>query len=189
MDAHYFKTPAEFRKWLEKNHTMATEVLVGFYKVHTGKPSMTWPQSVDQALCFGWIDGVRKSGDAESYVIRFTPRKKDSIWSAVNIKKVEAFTKAGLMTPEGLAAFEKRTASRSNVYSHEQQSVAFSPEFETLFKTNSKAWEFFNAQAPWYKKAATHVVMSPKTEVTRQKWLNQLISDSENGKRLDRLGR
>jgi len=189
MGAHYFKTPTEFREWLEKNHDKESEVLVGFYKVHTKKPSMTWPQSVDQALCFGWIDGVRKSGDEESYVIRFTPRKKDSIWSAVNIKKVEAFTKAGLMAPEGLAAFEKRKESKSKIYSHEQESVAFSPEFESIFKANDKAWAFFNTQAPWYKKAATHVVMSPKTEATRQKWLEQLISDSAEGKRLDRLGR
>lgn len=189
MVAHYFKTPVEFRRWLEKNHDKETEVLVGFYKVHTKKPSMTWPESVDQALCFGWIDGVRKTGDAESYVIRFTPRKKDSIWSAVNIKKAEAFIKAGLMRPEGLAAFEKRTASKSKIYSHEQESVALSTVFESVFKANAKAWDFFNTQAPWYKKAAIHVVMSPKTEATRQKWLDQLICDSEEGKRLARLGR
>ena len=189
MEPIYFKNPLEFRLWLEENHLSATEVFVGFYKVATKKPSMTWSESVDQALCFGWIDGVRKSGDAESYVLRFTPRRKDSIWSAVNINKIETLSKARLMKPAGIAAFEKRKESKSRIYAFEQELMVFSPEFESAFKANEKAWNFFQNQAPWYKKTAIHVVMSPKNESTRKKWLDQLICDSAIGKRLDRLSR
>jgi len=187
--AVFFEKPSDFYNWLQKNHDKQTELLVGFYKVGTGKPSMTWPESVDQALCFGWIDGVRKSVDAESYTIRFTPRKKDSIWSGININKVEALTKSGLMQPAGIAAFEKRKESKSRIYSFEQEKMEFSSEFEKQFKSNKKAWDFFHSQAPSYIKTAIHVVMSPKNEPTRKKWLDQLIADSENGKRLDRLSR
>lgn len=189
MSAHFFEKPSEFYDWLKRNHDKETELLVGFYKVGTGKPSMTWSQSVDQALCFGWIDGVRKSVDSESYSIRFTPRKKDSIWSGVNIKKVEMLIQSGLMQPAGIAAFEKRKESKSRIYSFEQEKMEFSAEFEKQFKSNKKAWEFFHSQAPSYIKTALHVVMSPKNEATRQKWLNQLIKDSEIGKKLDRLSR
>lgn len=150
---------------------------------------MTWSESVDQALCFGWIDGVRRSRDAESYTIRFTPRKKDSIWSGINIKKVESLTKSGLMQPAGIAAFEKRQESKSRIYAFEQDKMEFSAAFKNQFKANKKAWDFFHSQAPSYIKTALHVVMSPKNEVTRKKWLDQLISDSENGKRLGRLSR
>jgi len=189
MKPLFFEKPSYFYNWLEKNHDTETEVFIGFYKVHTKKPSMTWSESVDQALCFGWIDGVRKSGDEESYVLRFTPRRKDSIWSAVNIKKIETLTKAGLIKPSGIAAFERRKESKSRIYSFEQDLMEFSKEFESAFKSNEKAWNFFQSQAPWYKKAAIHIVMSPKNESTRKKWLNQLISDSANEKRLDRLSR
>jgi len=187
MKTIFFKKPSDFYDWLEKNHDKETELLVGFYKVGTKKPSMTWSESVDQALCFGWIDGVRKSGDAESYTLRFTPRRKDSIWSGVNIKKVEALTKAGLMKPAGMAAFEKRKESKSRIYAFEQEKMELSEAFEKQFKANKKAWDFFHSQAPSYIKTALHVVMSPKNESTRKKWLDQLISDSEQGKRLDRL--
>src|SRR6187549_476911 len=119
----FFATQSDFRKWLEKNHSKATELFVGFYKVDSGKPSMTWSESVDQAICFGWIDGVRKSIDKDSYFIRFTPRKPTSIWSAINIKKVEELTKQGLMQPAGLASFEKRTEGKSRIYSFEQEKV------------------------------------------------------------------
>jgi len=189
MTASFFKKPSDFYNWLEKNHNSETELLVGFYKVGTKKPSMTWPESVDQALCFGWIDGVRRSIDAESYSIRFTPRKKNSIWSNVNINKVEALTNAGLMKPAGIAAFEKRQESKSRIYAFEKEPMEFSAEFEKQFKANKKAWDFFHSQAPSYIKTAIHVVMSPKNEATRKKWLDQLVADSENGKRLDRLSR
>ncbi|MGQ2982528.1 YdeI/OmpD-associated family protein [Flavobacterium sp.] len=124
MEPHFFKTPADFRKWLDKNHETKTELLVGFYKTGTGKASMTWPESVDQALCYGWIDGVRRSLGEESYTIRFTPRKPTSIWSAVNIDKMADLQKKGLVQPAGLAAFEKRTESKSRVYSHERTEAA-----------------------------------------------------------------
>src|SRR6187549_365301 len=125
MTPTFFANQSDFRKWLQKNHTKETELLVGFYKVGSGKPSMTWSQSVDQALCFGWIDGVRKSIDKDSYQIRFTPRKQTSIWSAVNIKKIEELTKQGLMQPEGLASFEKKQEAKSKIYSHENKETKF----------------------------------------------------------------
>jgi len=189
MEATFFPNQADFRKWLEKNHQSETELLVGFYKVGSKKPSMTWSESVNQALCFGWIDGVRRSCDTESYTIRFTPRKKDSIWSGINIKKVEMLTKSGLMQPAGIAAFQKRSESKSRIYSFEQEKMEFSETFEKQFKSNKRAWDFFHSQAPSYIKTAIHVVMSPKNEATRKKWLDQLIQDSENGKRLERLTR
>ena len=164
MEAIFFKNQAEFRKWLEKNHKKEKEILVGFFKVSTGKPSMTWPQSVDQALCFGWIDGIRKSIDEESYSNRFTPRKSNSIWSAINIKKIEELSKSGLMKPEGLKAFGLRTDDRSKVYSHEKETVALSSDFEKIFKKNKVAWEFFNSQAPSYKKVMTHWIANAKQE-------------------------
>src|SRR5688572_3290904 len=133
MKPTFFSQPSEFRKWLEKHHEKDTELVVGFYKVGTGKPSMTWSQSVDQALCFGWIDGVRNSIDDDSYSIRFTPRKSSSIWSAVNIDKVKELTEKGLMHKTGLDAFNKRKDSRSRIYSFEKSEVAFSPSFERLF--------------------------------------------------------
>ena len=153
-------------------------MLVGFYKVGSGKPSMTWSQSVDEALCFGWIDAVRKSIDKESYQIRFTQRKPTSIWSAINIRKIEELTKQGLMRPTGLASFEKRIESKSKIYSYEKDEAALTPNFKKQFKANKKAWEYFQSLAPSYRKVSTHWVMSAKQETTRIKRLNQLITDS-----------
>ncbi|MBD3583992.1 YdeI/OmpD-associated family protein [Flavobacterium selenitireducens] len=184
MEPTFFETPSDFRKWLERNHDSKTELLVGFYKVGSGKPSISWPESVDQALCFGWIDGVRKSIDSESYSIRFTPRKPTSIWSAVNIGKMEELTKAGLMRPEGEKAFAKRTEARSNIYSHETESVAFDAELEERFRQNEKAWAFFSAQPPSYRKVITHWVISAKQDKTRRSRLEKAIAESEKGKRL-----
>ena len=140
---------------------------------------MTWSQSVDEALCFGWIDGVRKSIDENSYCIRFTPRKPTSIWSAVNIKKVEELTKQGLMQPAGLASFEKRTDNNSKIYAYEIAEVKFSADFEKQFKANKKAWDFFQSLAPSYRKLSTNWVMSAKQEVTRMRRLSKLIADCE----------
>ncbi len=182
--ANFFETPEKFRKWLEKNHRLEKELLVGFYKVGSGKPSMNWSQSVDQALCFGWIDGVRKSIDHESYSIRFTPRKSTSIWSAVNIKKMEELTKSGLMRPEGLKAFELRKPERSAIYSHEKELATLYPNYEKQFKANEKAWEFFNSQAPSYKKVMLHWITSAKQEKTRLSRLEKTIKESELGKRI-----
>jgi len=177
----FFAKQLDFRKWLQKNHIKESELLVGFYKVGSGKPSMTWSQSVDEALCFGWIDGVRKSIDKDSYQIRFTQRRPTSIWSAINIKKIEELTKQGLMQPAGFASVEKRTESRSKIYSYEKDEVELTPKFKKQFKANKKAWEYFRSLAPSYRKVSAHWVMSAKQETTRIKRLNQLISDSAAG--------
>jgi uncharacterized protein YdeI (YjbR/CyaY-like superfamily) len=184
MKPIFFPTPADFRRWLEENHERETELLVGFYKVGSGKPSMTWSEAVDQALCFGWIDGVRRAIDAESYSNRFTPRRAKSNWSAVNIKKVEELTAQGLMQPAGLAAYEKREESRSKIYVYENAPKQFSDEFEKRFRANLKAWNFFEKQANWYKKQMVSWVMTAKQETTRERRLEKLIAASENEQRL-----
>ncbi|HEX2149602.1 MAG TPA: YdeI/OmpD-associated family protein [Actinomycetota bacterium] len=182
MDPIFFATPADFRAWLEENHQTADEVVVGYYKKKAGKPSMSWSESVDQAPCFGWIDGKGKSLGDEAHTIRFTPRRPRSNWSEVNIKKVEELTKAGLMRPAGLAAFEKREEARSGVYSYEQRHLAtLTEEQEAEFKANPAAWEWFNAAAPSYRKAAIFWVASAKREETRTRRLQQLIDDSAAG--------
>jgi len=180
----FFPTPPDFRNWLEENHESEKEIIVGFYKVGTEKPSITWSESVDQALCFGWIDGVRKSIDEESYSIRFTPRKPTSIWSAINIQKVEDLTKDGLMKPAGLKAFQLRKESKSRIYSHETENIKLSDAFENQFKANNKAWEFFEKQAPSYKKVMTHWIMSAKQYKTQISRLEKTILESEKEKRI-----
>ncbi|WP_223607086.1 YdeI family protein [Chryseobacterium sp. OSA05B] len=179
----FFATTEEFRKWLEKNHTKEKEVLVGFYKKGTGKASMNWSESVDQALCFGWIDGVRRSVDEESYYNRFTPRKPNSNWSLINIKKVEELTKAGLMRPAGQKAFDARKEDKTGIYSHETEHI-LDPAYEKKFKTHKNAWEFFEKQAPSYKKLTIHWLMSAKQEKTRLSRLEKVISESEQLRRL-----
>jgi uncharacterized protein YdeI (YjbR/CyaY-like superfamily) len=183
----FFTTQEHFRKWLEKNYNKATELFVGFYKVNSGKPSMTWSQSVDQAICFGWIDGVRKSIDKDSYFIRFTPRKPTSIWSAINIKKVEDLIKQGLMQPAGLASFKLRKESKSKIYAYEKEAVKLSDDFEKKFKANKKAWEFFQSLPPSYKKHALYWVMTSKQEATAIKRLEELITDSEARRKIKKL--
>jgi len=181
MAPTFFAKQSDFRKWLQKNHTRKTELLVGFYKVGSGKPSISWSQSVDEALCFGWIDGVRKSIDKESYQIRFTQRKPASIWSTINIRKIKELRKQGLMQPAGLASFEKRTARKSGIYSYENDEIPFTPQFEKKFKENKKAWKYFQSLAPSYRKVSTHWVMRAKQELTKIKRLNELIADSAAG--------
>lgn len=178
MKPTFFPTQTEFREWLEKHHQKETELLVGFYKVNSKKPSMSWSESVDQALCFGWIDGVRRSIDDESYSIRFTPRKKSSIWSAINIRRIEDLTKAGLMKTEGKKAFALRSEDRSGIYSHEKQPSILDPDFEKQFKANKIAWEYFNTQAPSYKKIMIHWIMTAKQEKTRISRLEKTINIS-----------
>lgn len=184
LEAIYFSSPAEFRKWLEGHHDKEKEVLAGYYKVGTGKPSMTWSESVDQALCFGWIDGIRRSVDESRYTIRFTPRKPTSNWSAVNIQKMDELTKQGLMTPAGLAAYEKRKESRSRIYSYENRPEKLSSDLERLFKTNKPAWKFFNEQPPGYRKTIYFWIMDAKQEATRISRLNKLIMASAAGERV-----
>jgi uncharacterized protein YdeI (YjbR/CyaY-like superfamily) len=179
----FFATPADWRSWLEANHDTATELLVGLYKKGSGRPSITWPESVDQALCFGWIDGVRKRIDDESYTIRFTPRKPTSTWSAVNIKRVKELAEMGLMYPAGLKAYEARADEKSAIYSYEQRHHAALEEAEEQqFRANPKAWEWFQGQAPSYRKAALWWVVSAKQEATRARRLAALIKDSAAGK-------
>ena len=181
MKPTFFAKQSDFRKWLLKNHKKETELVVGFYKVDSGKPSMTWSQSVDEAICFGWIDGVRKSLGDDSYQIRFTQRKPTSIWSSINVKKVEDLAKKGLMQPAGLEIFEKRKGEKSGIYSYEKEKASLPPHFEKLFKTKKKAWSYFQTLAPSYKNTSTHWVTSAKQETTRIKRLNELIADCEMG--------
>jgi uncharacterized protein YdeI (YjbR/CyaY-like superfamily) len=188
MDPTYFTSPAEFRAWLQKHHANAKECLVCFYKRGSGKSSMTWPESVDVALCFGWIDGVRKSIDATAYTIRFTPRKARSTWSAVNIRHMQELTALGLVQPAGHEAFARRSEARSGIYSYENRSLAeFTSAQERQLKANREAWKFFQAQAPWYRKTATWWVISAKKDETRQRRLNTLIRHSENSETLPHL--
>ena len=181
MKPIFFAKPSDFRKWLEKNHKKEAEVIVGFYKVGSGKPSMTWSQSVDEALCFGWIDSVRRSIDNESYQMRFTPRKSTSNWSAINIKKFEELSKQGLMKPAGIESFEKRKEKKSKIYSYEKEEAKFTGEFEKLFKASKQAWKYFQSLATSYRRTSTNWVMSAKQETTRLKRLNELIRDSAAG--------
>lgn len=180
----YFPSPAEFRAWLAKHHATATELLVGFHKAGTGVPSMTWTESVREALCFGWIDGIRKRVDDTRYTIRFTPRKPTSIWSATNVKHVEELTKAGLMQPAGLAAYARARENKTGIYSFEQRSVELPEPYASTFRKAKKAWTWFEAQAPSYRKQAVWYVISAKREETRQKRLAGLIECSGKGERL-----
>jgi uncharacterized protein YdeI (YjbR/CyaY-like superfamily) len=188
MRPKFFATSADFRRWLETNHDKAEELYVGFYKKASGKPSITWSEAVDQALCFGWIDGVRKSIDESSYMNRFTPRRPRSTWSAVNVAKVRDLTRRGLMHPAGMAAFEKRSDDRTATYSFEQREAAkFDKELERRFRANKDAWSWFQTQPPGYKKTATHWVMSAKRQETRDRRLTILIDDSADGRRIAQL--
>ncbi len=184
MKATFFATQEKFRKWLDKNHNKETELIVGFYKVDSGKPSMTWSESVDQALCFGWIDGIRRTIDRESYSIRFTPRKATSIWSAINIKKIESLTKAGLIKPAGEKAFSLMSEKRTGIYSHEKIPVPLTPVYEKQFRKNKAAWKFFNEQTPSYKKVVIHWIMSAKQEKTRVFRLEKAIAISVEQNRM-----
>jgi uncharacterized protein YdeI (YjbR/CyaY-like superfamily) len=184
MQPRFFKTPAAFRKWLAANHAKSKELWVGFYKKDSGKPSITWPESVDEALCVGWIDGVRKSLDAESYVIRFSPRKPNSIWSAVNIRNVERLITEGRMQPAGMRAYEARKEFRSGIYAYEQRSPELVEPYATTFKNNKAAWEFFSAQPPGYRKMMNWWIVSAKREETRLERLARLIKASESRERI-----
>jgi uncharacterized protein YdeI (YjbR/CyaY-like superfamily) len=187
MEPTFFATQSDFRKWFKKNHLKEKELLVGFYKTASKKPSITWPQSVDEALCFGWIDGIRRSIDHEAYSIRFTPRKPKSIWSAINIKKAESLIKQGLMQSAGLAAFEKREDHRSKIYSYEKLPSVLDPEYEQKIKANKKAWNFFSSLSPSIRNVSVHWVMSAKQEKTRLARLERLIKDSESGSKIKPL--
>jgi uncharacterized protein YdeI (YjbR/CyaY-like superfamily) len=190
VEPTFFATPEEFRARLERQAREGGELLVGFHKVGTGLPSITWPEAVDEALCVGWIDGVRRRIDESAYSIRFTPRKPGSNWSANNIERVAALTAQGRMRPAGLAAFAARSEARSRVYSYERtEPPALSSEAEALFRAEPGAWDFFSAQAPWYRRTALHWVTGAVREATRERRLAQLIADSAAGRRLAHLTR
>lgn len=184
MKPKFFKTPSDLRKWFDHHHATEQELWVGYYKRDSGKPSITWPQSVDEALCFGWIDGIRKSIDDLSYKIRFTPRKPRSTWSAVNIKRVGELSEQGLMQSTGLKAFQAREENRSGIYSYEQRSPELPDQYGKQLKKNLAAWKFFHAQPPSYRKAANWWVVSAKKEETRLKRLDNLIQHSALGQRI-----
>jgi len=180
----FFAAPADFRAWLEKHHRTEQELLVGFYKKGSGLPSITWPESVDEALCFGWIDGVRKSLGEDSYTIRFTPRKPGSTWSAVNVGRVQELTRLGRMRPAGLEAFEKRSEAKTGTYAYEQKEDAkLEKAEEKQLRADKAAWEFFQSQPAWYRRTAIWRVVSAKKEETRKKRLAKLIEESAAGRR------
>jgi uncharacterized protein YdeI (YjbR/CyaY-like superfamily) len=189
MDILFVKTPAQLRMWLTKNHDKKKELWVGFYKKSVNRPGITYSEAVDQALCFGWIDGIRKSIDDISYMNRFSPRKPNSTWSAVNITRAEELTELGLMDPSGLKAFRERNPRMSQRYSYETKPPELAPDFEKRFRRNKKAWSFFETQPPGYRRTALFWVISAKREETRRRRLDTLIEDSENGRRLGMLAR
>jgi uncharacterized protein YdeI (YjbR/CyaY-like superfamily) len=184
MNPTFFPTPSAFRDWLEQHHAEADVLLVGFYKKGSGKPSITWPESVDEALCYGWIDGVRKRIDDVSYTIRFTPRRPGSVWSSVNIKRAEVLREQGRMRPAGLKAYEARKENKSGIYSYEQRSADLPEPYSRLLKKNKAAWSFFQAQPASYRKVVSWWIVSAKKEETRLKRLEKLIAYSAQGQRV-----
>jgi uncharacterized protein YdeI (YjbR/CyaY-like superfamily) len=184
MDVVHFKSAAEFRRWLQKNHDREKEVWVGFYRKESGRGGITYKEALDQALCFGWIDGIRKKVDEESYTNRFTPRSAKSVWSLINIKRVGELTKLGLMAAPGLAAFKSRDPKRSGIYSFENRPKTLTRELERALRANKAAYDFFCAQPPGYRRLATWFVMSAKKDETRRVRLDRLIDDCAHGRRL-----
>jgi uncharacterized protein YdeI (YjbR/CyaY-like superfamily) len=188
MEAEFFDTPAELRAWFERHHESAPELFVGYWKKGSGRTGVTHPQAIEQALCFGWIDSIGRTIDDRRYQVRFTPRRKGSVWSAVNVAKVAELTEAGLMHPAGLRAFEQRKPDRVAVYSYEQPAGAVLDDEQTaLFQADEAAWEWFSAQSPSYRRAAAHWVVSAKRADTRRRRLAQLIADSAAGRKVPPL--
>ena len=184
MKPKFFATPAEFREWLEQNHDSASELLIGFHKKASGKKSITYAEALDEALCFGWIDGVRKKLNETSYVQRFTPRKPRSIWSNINVEHVERLKKEGRMHPSGLEAYARRDPKRTGIYSFENRPRQLSEAYEKRFRQNKKAWEFFEEQPPYYKRLMIFRIMEAKKEETQMRRLEQLIEVSAKGERI-----
>ncbi len=180
----FFREPSRFRAWLQKNHATQKELLVGFHKKGSGEASITWPQSVDEALCFGWIDGIRRRIDDSSYSIRFTPRRPGSIWSKVNITRAEALIEEGRMQAAGLAAYKCRKENKSGIYSYEKRKPQLEEPYAGLLKRKKKAWEFFQGQPPSYRKAVSWWIVSAKREETRLRRLDQLVECSRQGVRI-----
>ena len=187
MRPKFFTSGRGFRSWLETNHNKKPELQVGFYKLSSGKPSITYEEAVDEALCFGWIDGVRHSLGNDSYTTRFTPRRTGSNWSAKNIKRVGELKKAGLMTPPGLAAFKQLDPAKAQVYSYENRNSGLDDEMVRTFRKEKEAWAFFQTQPPGYRRVAGFWVVSAKQDATKERRLAQLIAESADGKRLGML--
>jgi uncharacterized protein YdeI (YjbR/CyaY-like superfamily) len=183
----YFRSGSDFRKWLEKHHDKDDELWVGYYKKDSGLPSIDWPESVDEAICFGWIDGIRKSIDDISYMIRFTPRRSGSIWSEVNIKKAQTLIKRGRMLPPGLKEFTARRGNKSGIYSYEQRPAQLEEPYNRILKKNKAAWGYFQTKPPSYRRAICWWIISAKKEETRLKRLEKLIEYSENGQTLPEM--
>ena len=187
MNVVHFGSARPFRAWLANNHLKTSEVWLGFYKKSTKKKGITYAEALDEALCFGWIDGVRYSVDEESYTIRFTPRKRNSVWSLVNVRHVERLKSLGKMTNAGLRVFEMKAEQRTGIYAFEQKRPGLSPRYRKIIQANAEAWKFFSAQAPWYRRTAGYWVSSAKQEETKVRRLKTLIEDSAHGRRLARL--
>ncbi len=187
MNPAFFKTQAEFSAWLWENHRIVKELWVGFHRRTSGKPGISYPEAVDEALCFGWIDGVRKKIDEQSYQVRFTPRKANSIWSAVNTKRVSELIELGRMHASGKRVFEGRDQKQSLQYSYERKNARLYGDLEKSFRANKEAWEFFQAQAPWYRRTASWWVISAKQQSTRLRRLSTLIDNSAHRRRIDML--
>ena len=184
MKTRYFKTPAEFRRWLAAHHATDRELLVGFYKKASGKPGISYPEAVDEALCFGWIDGVKTRVDGARYTHRFSPRTADSTWSLINTRRVGELTALGRMAAPGIAAFERRDPRKTGIYSFENRPKSFDAPLTRAFKADAAAWIFFRAQPPGYQKLMTFYVMSAKQQETRERRLARLVTSSAEGKRI-----
>jgi uncharacterized protein YdeI (YjbR/CyaY-like superfamily) len=184
MTVVFFVNPSDFRKWLKRNQASSKEVWVGYYKKNSGKPSMTWPESVDEALCYGWIDGLRKSIDKISYKIRFTPRRRLSVWSATNIKRARELIARKRMRPAGLKAFEARRPNKCGIYSYEQRRAELEEPYKSMLRKNKSAWDFFQLQSPWYRKQMGWWVVTARKEETRWRRLQKLTDVSAQRKRL-----
>lgn len=180
----FFRTSAALRRWLDRNHDKATELWIGFHRKDSGKGGITYPQALDEALCYGWIDGIRKKLDETSFTTRFTPRKKNSIWSNVNVRHVDRLKQSGKMMPPGIAAFDGKDEKRVGVYSFERDNAELEPAMKTRFRKNPKAWKFFESQPPYYRKLAAWYVISAKRDDTRDKRLTSLINHSAKEERL-----
>jgi uncharacterized protein YdeI (YjbR/CyaY-like superfamily) len=187
MKATYFPTPVDLRSWLTQNHAHHTELFVGFHKKASNKLSISYPEALDQALCFGWIDGVRKSVNSTSYTVRFTPRKTKSYWSQINTKRANELIQQGLMQPPGAKVFAARDQATTKRYSFEREAAKLTPAYAKQFQSNAKAWTFFQSQAPYYQRVATFWVVNAKQEPTRQRRLQSLIETSAQSRRLDQF--
>ena len=184
----YFASPDELRDWFDAHHDTADELWIGYHRKATDRPTVSWPQAVDEALCVGWIDGVRYRIDEERHAQRFTPRRKGSIWSAINTRRADELIAEGRMRPAGKRAFEARSPEKTAIYSYERETAAFSKEQQARFEAEEAAWAFFQAQAPSYRRSITHWVSSAKRDETRERRFEKVLEESRGGRRIGALG-